>query len=198
MSYYYQYYIGYEENGKIYPYGPFDCQGKIKPVIYKSRSFASNLYTNFWVVKENQITDELRNLFEYEDWNGDKKIEVKYLHIDELPSGDYIKKGYFLINDVQAWEQSGDDSLFCNTISSLMYAEKLKKEITFGKNQPKKDEYGEEYIEPNASDYMYYAVPQYDSEEYESWLLKEAVNMLYDYDFFKDDNKKIVILETEG
>lgn len=198
MSYYYQYYIGYEENGKLYPYGPFDCQGKIKPVVCKSRSFASNLYTNFWVVKEEQITDELRNFFEYEDWNGNKKVEMKYLPLGEMPNGDYIKKGYFLIDDVQAWEQGGDDELFYHMITPLIYAEKLKKEVAFGKNQPQKDEDGIECIEPNASDYMYYAVPQYESEEYESWLIKEAANMLYDYDFFRDDNRKIVILETEG
>ena len=45
---------------------------------------------------------------------------------------------------------------------------------------------------------MYYAAPNYCSKEYEVSLIREAINMLYDYDFFADDNKEIVILETEG
>ena len=197
MSYYYQYYLGYTKNNKIYPYAPFDFRGKLKPIIEKSRSFASNLYNDFWMVQDNQITDELREQFTYEDWKGDKILEVRYLLVSDLPDGDFIKKGYFLIDDVQAWEQGGDDSLFYHVISPQVYAEKMRKEITFGKNQPKKDEEGMEYTEPNASDYMYYAVPNYNSKEYEIHLLKEAAEAMYDYDFFVD-GVEMVILETEG
>ena len=197
MSYYYSYYLGYMKDNKVYPYGPFNCEGKIKPVVENSRSFASDLHENFWAVRDEQISDELRSLFEYEDWKGDKHTEVKYLPLDYLPDGDYIKRGYFLIDDVQAWEQGGDDSLFYHMIDPVIYAEKMRNELTFGKNMPKKDEEGEEYTEPNASDYMYYAVPQYESKEYEAFQLREAVDSMFDYDFFKDD-MKMVILETEG
>lgn len=198
MSYYYQYYLGYIKDNKIYPYGPFMFDGRIKPIIEKSRSFASNLYQDFSVIKNEQISDELRTLFEYENYQGEKKIEVKYLPINELPSTDYIKKGYFPIENVQIWEESEYDDFFYDMISPLIYAEKLKKEVTFGKNQPKKDIEGEEYTELNASDYMYYAAPQYNSKEYESFLLSQAVDSMYDYEFFSDENVKMVILETEG
>ena len=200
MSYYYQYYIGYEDvlTGIIYPYGPYTSEGKLKSVVEKSRSFASDLYNDFVSIPSGCVSAELRKEFEYEDWQGNKQFDVKYLKLEDLPDEDYIKKGYFLINDVQAWEQGGDDSLFYSVITPLIYAEKLKKEMTFGKNQPKKDEDGEEYTEPNASDYMYYAACDCTSKEYEAFLIREAVNMLYDYDFFHDGNKRIVILEIEG
>ena len=196
MSYYHSYFLGYMKNDKIYPYGPFDFRGRMKPIIEKSRSFASDLHNDFWIVQDNQITDELREQFEYEDWQG-RFTNVRYLPVEDLPSDDYIKKGYFLIEDVQAWETEGDDSLFYHMISPTIYAEKMRNELIFGKNQPKKDIEGNEYTEPNASDYVYYAAPWYNSREYEAHLLQEAAGAMYDYDFFNDD-VKMVILETEG
>lgn len=200
MSYYYQYYVGYEDilTGIIYPYGPYNCQGKLKPIIEKSRSFASDLYNEFVPIPSGCVSAELRKEFEYENYLGVKQVDVKYLKLENLPEGEYIKKGYFLIEDVQNWEQNGDDTLFINMITPLIYAEKLKKEIIFGKNQPKKSIECEEYIEPNASDYMYNAIPNYNCKEYEAFQIREVINMLYDYDFFADGNKEIVILETEG
>ena len=200
MSYYYQYYIGYEDlnSGIIYPYGPYNCNGELKPIIERSRSFASDLHNDFIYVPDACISAELRKEFEYENYLGVKQIDVKYLNFEDLTNEDYIKKGYFLIDDVQAWEQGGDDSLFCSMITPQIYAEKMRNELTFGKNQPKKDEDGEEYTEPNASDYMYYAACDCTSKEYEAFLIREVVNMLYDYDFFHEGNKRIVILETEG
>ena len=167
MSYDYQYYLGYEEldSGIIKPYGPYTCDGKLKPILEKSCSFASDLHNRFISVPSGCYSNELRKEFEYEDWNGEKRINVKYLHIEDFPSLDYIKKGYFLID---------------------------------GKNMPKKDIEGNEYTEPNASDYMYYVVPQYNSEEYEAWLISEFASAMYDYNFFKDTNNRMVILETEG
>ena len=197
MSYYYSYFLGYMKDNKIYPYAPFDFRGKMKPIVEKSRSFASDLHHDFWIVQDNQITDELREQFEYEDWLGNKITNVRYLPIEDLPSDDYIKKGYFLIEDVQTWETEGDDGLFYHMLTPEVYAEKMRNEIIFGKNQPKKDIEGEEYTEPNASDYMYYAAPWYNSEAYEAHLLQEAADAMYDYDFFNDD-VKMVILETEG
>lgn len=200
MSYYYEYYVGYEDTqtGIIYPYGPYTSEGKLKPIVEKSRSFASDLHNSFSRIDNGYISKELRKEFEYEDWQGEKQIDVKYLYFEDLPNSDYIKKGYFLIEDVQAYEQGGCDDLFYHIISPIVYAEKMRNELTFGKNQPKKDIEGEEYTEPNASDYMYYAVPDYNCKEYEISQIKEAINMLYDYDFFEDNNKRIVILETEG
>jgi hypothetical protein len=198
MSYYYNYYICIEDKktGNIKPLGPYDCNGKLKSIIERSRNFASDLYKDFYNLPQDKISDELRKEFEYEDWNGEKKCELKYLPYDKLPEGDYIVKGYFLIEDLQAWKQGGDDSLFYSVIEPQIYAELLKKEIIFGKNQPEKDEEGIEYTKPNASDYIYSAVPNYFSKEYEVILIRRACETLMDYDLA--DKYNVIIVETEG
>ena len=198
MSYYYSYYIGYKKDGKIYPWGPYNAKGKLEPVISRSRSFASSLYENFHLVREKQVSEELRKEFEYEDdWTETKQIDVKYLLEKELPTGSYIKTGYFLIKDVEAYKNNKYNfEGFFDVISPEIYAAKLQHEMVFGKNQPKVDiEEGYEYTEPNASDYMYYAYPDYNTEEYESFILRQAIDALRDYSM---ENVEYVVLEIEG
>lgn len=197
MSYYYCYTIGImDKEDKIKPFGPYDANGNLKYVIEKSRSFASDLHEDFYEVKKEQITDELRKQFSYKEWDGKEIFEVKYLPIENLTTKSYLKKGYFLIDDVQAWEQGGDDSLFCNMITPEVYAEKMRNELTFGKNQPKEDEYGNKYTEPNASDYMYYAVIDYNSKEYEAEQIRNVAVILENYNM--PEGSKLVALEVEG
>ena len=199
MSYYYNYYIGYEHDGKIYPLGPYDCNNKIRDAISKSRSFASNLHDDFCSVPENMISDELRKEFEYEDWNGNKTVDVKYLPISELPEGSFIKRGYFLISDVKAYEENDDTfDLFYENLNPTLYAAKLQNELTFGKPGPKKDCEGEEYTEPSASDFMYYAYPDYNCKEYEAHIIRTFANSLGDYNSSLPKGYKLVVLETEG
>ena len=198
MSYYYSYYIGYKKDGKIYPWGPYNAKGKLEPVISRSRSFASSLYENFHLVREKQVSEELRKEFEYEDdWTETKQIDVKYLLEKELPTGSYIKTGYFLIKDVEAYKNNKYNfEGFFDVVSPEIYAAKLQHEMIFGKNQPKVDvEEGYEYTEPNASDYMYYAYPDYNTEEYESFILRQAIDALRDYSM---ENVEYVVLEIEG
>lgn len=197
MSYYYNYFIGYRKNGKIYPWGPYTADGELKPIISKSRSFASDLHAYFHYVSEEEMSDELRKEFEYEDWNGNKRIEVKYISENELPIGSYIKTGYFLIKNVQAYEKNeygGNFEGFYDVISPEVYAAKVQHEMMFGKNQPKKDDEGYEYTEPNASDYMYYAYPDYRTKEYESCILRQTIESLRTY----EDDVEFIVLETEG
>ena len=197
MSYYYCYTIGImDKEDKIKPFGPYDANGNLKYIIEKSRSFASDLHEDFYEVKKEQITEELRKQFSYKEWDGKEKLEVKYLPIENLTTKSYLKKGYFLIDDVQAWEQGGDDSLFCGMITPEVYAEKMRNELTFGKNQPKEDEYGNKYTESNASDYMYYAAIDYNSKEYEAEQLHNAAAILESYDM--PEGSKLVALEVEG
>ncbi len=200
MSYYYSYYIGYMQDNKIYPWGPYTANGKLKPVIERSRSFASDLHEFFSIIKNEQITDELRKEFEYEDYNGKKVCDVKYLEVSELPSSDFVKSNYYLIDDIRQYERSKEEALyfdgFYDYLTPQVYAAKLNNELKFGKNEPRTDEFGEEYVEPNASDYMYYSYPDYSSKEFESYLLKETVMMLEDYNLPK--GRKYVVLETEG
>lgn len=198
MSYYYSYYLGYKLDGKIYPWGLYDANGKLKPVICRSRSFASDLHYIFIDVDKDSISDELTNEFKYNDCLGESRIlNVKYLPESDLPSGSYIKDGYFLIDEVKQYND-GEDPLDCfsEIITPEVYAAKLHNEITFGKNKPKKDEFGYEYTEPNASDYMYFAYPDYQTEEYESFLLRQMIDSMADSELSK--KAEYVILETEG
>lgn len=200
MSYYYNYYCGIiDKNGKIKPYGPYDANGKLHCILSRSRSFASNLYEDFCMVKEEQVTDELRKEFEYENYNGEQKCEVKYLPIKELPNGSYLKSGYFLVGDIKDWEAQPDvinfDG-FYNMISPAIYAEKLKTQFIFGENTTKVDEDGEIIGEPNASDYMFYCIPDYGSAEYEADVIRQTCYMLDEYEL--PEACKLVVLETEG
>lgn len=198
MSYYYNYYIGYKKDEKIYPWGPYNANGKLEPMISRSRSFVSDLHEEFYTVSEKEISEELRKEFEYEDWDKVKRFDVKYLSEKDLPVGSYIKTGYFLIKDVQAYEDDKYNNFegFYDILSPEIYAAKLQHEMMFGKNQPIKDNDGYEYTEPNASDYMYYAYPDYDTKEYESFVLRQLIEALRDY--HTEDRVEYVVLETEG
>lgn len=198
MSYYFEYYAAIQdkESNKVYPLGPYDCNGKLKAIVERSRSFASDLHYDFYILPNEMIGDELRKEFEYENYDGTKCCDIKYLPIDELPTGSYIIEGYFLIDDLQAWHQGGDDSLFYNVIKPEIYAELMRKELIFGKNQPEKDDDGYEYTKPNASDYIYSAVPNYNSKEYEAEIIRQVSSMLFDYDLSQKYN--LIIIEVEG
>ena len=198
MSWYYNYYIGYEDiqTGIIYPYGPYTSEGKLKSVVEKSRSFASDLHNDFVSIPSGCVSTELRKEFEYEDWQGNKKVEVNYLPFDELPIGDYIIRGYFPIEDYDEWVKFGNDDVCDNVITSEKYAELLKKELIFGKNKPEIDEEGYEYTELNASDYIFSAIPNYSSKEYEAVIIREVAYMLFSYEL--RDKYELVVLETEG
>lgn len=200
MSYYYNYYIGYKRDGKIYPWGPFTGNGELFPALTRSASFASDLHDDFYDVKDEEMTEELKKHFSYEVGEDEIEFErVKYLPVKELPTGSYIRKGYFLIKDVEEYESDDEPGWFDGFYDNLtpqVYAAKLEKQLKFGPNKPKKNEYGELYTEHDASDYMYYAYPNYESKEYESWLLRKFADVLHDYDLGKD--VEYVILETEG
>ena len=198
MSYYYNYYIGYKKDGKIYPWGPYNANGKLEPMVSRSRSFASDLHKEFYPVSDEEVSEELRKEFEYEDWNEAKRLDVKYLSENDLPTGSYIRTGYFLIKDVEAYanDEHGNFEGFYDVISPEVYAAKLQHEMMFGKNQPKKYDEGYEYTEPNASDYMYYAYPNYETKEYESFILRQLIEALCEY--HAEGNVEYVVLETEG
>lgn len=191
MSYYYNYYIGYEAGGKIYPLGPYDCTGHIHAVISRSSSFASNLHYQFFKVPEEKISDELSSTFGYKDWNDEFRVDVKYDYIKNIPDDDFVRKGYFLIEDVRKYESSDEKTFFDGfhqTLDTVTYSAILRYEMQFGRS----------YDEYSAFDYMYYAFPDYYSKEYESSIIREVAYM---FDLYSDDlpkGYKLVVLETEG
>lgn len=199
MSYYYNYYIGYKHDGKIYPLGPYDGNGRLQMVVSKSRSFASDLHEEFWFVKEDMVSDELRKEFEHENWKGEKSVDVKYCPINDLPDGSFIKKGYFLISDVIRYEESDEhEDLFYEKLTPVAYAAKSHNELIFGKPQPEKDIEGNEFEVHSASDYMYYAYPDYNSKEFEAFMIKQVAYSLGEYNRSLPEGYELVALETEG
>lgn len=205
MSYYYSYYIGYRDSsGKIYPYGPYDTFGKLYPVIERSRSYASDLHELFYIIPEDSISNELKNGLGYKDeGKDDYTFHGKYLPLTDLPNGDYIKSGYFLIEDVKRYNKDNFDSedLFYNMITPDVYAEMLHNQLIFDNSiYEKEDIEGERYIIPRASDYIRFSAPDYYSKEYEAAIIRQTATILDNWKFFhnKDDFHEMVIIETEG
>ena len=200
MSWHYCYYIGIQnkETKEINPFGIYDCYGKLIPVIDHSRSFATDIKDCFYDIPSKKIGNKLREEFEYDDIDGKRMPNLRYCPLYELPFSEYIIKGYFLIEDLAAYEQGGDDSVFYNMIKPEYYPELMRKELTFGKNTPKKDIEGNEYTEPNASDYIYSAVPNYFCKEYDSHILHTVTDMLLEYNYSILDKYNIVIIEWQG
>lgn len=199
MSYYYNYFIGYMHDGKIYPLGPYTANGKRRDAVSRSRSFASDLHEDFHVIRDEMISDELRKDYEYKTYEGEKKMpRLTYLMLSELPTESYIRKGYFLIRDVVLYEEGGveTDELFYDCISPSVYAAMMKNEITFGKPEDEYDAEGEKIEHHSARDYMYYAYPDYFSREYEAEMLRVTAGMLQEYDL--PDGSELVVIEDEG
>ena len=199
MSYYYSYYVGYEHEGKIYPLGPYDCFGVLRPAVERSRSFASDLHELFSDVKEENISEELRKEFEWEDWDGKKRFNVKVCRIEDLPTDSFIKSGYFLIEDVKSYEMgnTGAWEIFYDRLSPQVYVAMLMNEMCLGKPEPVKDDFEEEYQPKSASDYMFFAYPDYYSKEYEASLIISVADGLESYGKMPQ-GAKLVALETEG
>lgn len=174
MSWYRSYYIGELRDGKIYPIQCFDEKGHFFPVFTRSRSFSSDLYQDFSEVPEDKISDELKAAFSNEIPNA----YFKWMDADDLGSSDYIKHGYFLINDVERYEKTGDsDDLFYEQMEPSVYALKMKNELAFGVPKPEVDEEGNEFEVHSCADYAYYSYPDYHCREYEINMLKQAICM---------------------
>lgn len=188
MSYYYNYYLGYIDGDKIYPFGPYNSFGTLCPIIHRTMNFASYLHTKFSKVQESSISEELRNSFERKNWKGEKFVDVSYLSLEELPVGNYIKSGYFLIDEVKKFEEEDDEFFeFSEILSSHFYAAKLQNEMTFGSNSND---------EKSASHYMFYTYPDYKSEEFEARMIYSAAESLLAYEkSIKREN--LVVLEFE-
>lgn len=199
MSYYYNYYIGYIKDHKFYPWGPYDANGVLSPALSRSSSFASDLHDRFIPIKSEEFSDELIKQFEYSDYKGEKNLqEIKYLPTRELPMTDMITHGYFLNKQIDEYERNDREDaqwIFDAPLSGEEYVRKLEKQMKFGPNQPQKDIEGNEYTEPNASDYTYYAFLNTSSVEYEAHILMQFFDSLVSYSLGADD---WVILETEG
>jgi hypothetical protein len=182
----------------FYPYGIYDKQGILKACLSKSASFASNLHDQFTLISKEDVSPELDDEFSWYDWDGMHHCEVKYCLIENLPKGDFIKRGFFLVDDVKAYETNKYiDEIFYDTLTPVEYAARLKNELLFGPPRDKYDEEGGKFDIHSASEYMYYAYPDYNYKEYEAHILRTVADSLFNY-IYDDGEMEAVILMTEG
>ena len=213
MSYYYNYYIGYEKDNKIYPIGPYDNNGKIHAALCKSSSFASPLHERFYMLHEKQVSDELRKEFEYEDYQGKKELGLlKVLPLAELLNGDIVLRGYCLVQDIINYLKPDSYDDFC--ISDLIYNMLTPEQFSFkakaemeGRVAKKKSEIEEEDLDNeveneedsySCADYAYFSFIDTCSEEYESYVLRLCFDMFEFSPVFQDKNVKPVVILSEG
>lgn len=204
MSWYYTYYIGHKKaDGKIHLLGPYNVDGKLCPALERSRNYTSELYEDFCVPKEDELSDQVKQKFK--GYIDDRLLSV--LSYKDLGSTNFIKAGYFLIDSVNRYLQVKDNLLDRYDIENLFY-ERLTPEAYAGKflaesggaSVPKKyDCEGEEIEFHPYTDYMYFAYPDYDCIEYETFLLKNACEMMEYYgagDVITVDDMYIIL--TQG
>ena len=218
-SWYSDFYICYKnkEDGKFYPFGPFDYKGKLHSVFERS-GYDQELAREFWDIgsaekRKELISEELFNtLTHYED--DDEGYEEKrkefydgkgywlwsYLPYEDLPVGDYIKKGYVLIDEIEQYENREDRGFdgFYGVLSPNVYAKKMENELKFGPPKPTKNEWGEEYTPTSMSEYSYYVWPDYDCIEYAANRIRNALGLMRDWYDLKENGEEIYILCTQG
>jgi len=171
MSTSYSFYIGYTEEGSkvIHPYGPFNNFNKLYPIFTKSRSFISDIYTEFSKTDIDELDDKLKEEFTYHSDLTDKiENNLYYLDIDNLPSSDFMKDGYFPVEDIASYfeerESEYDEFYYSDKISSESYSIQLEVAV-------KSD--NKETIE-RLKGYTYFRYPDFNCIEYDSFLIKKS------------------------
>lgn len=210
MSWYVDYYVGYrDKDGKIYPLAPFDAFGNLHPIITKSRSFASDLWEKFTRVTLKETTEELKkhfpsgDIYSFDDDSEEEKPPwCFWLDPKDLPTGSYLKKGYFLQDDIAQYERSLEDNDvyfdgFYHMLTPSEYIRKAETELKFGVPKPKKDIEGYELEVYSCGEYSYYVYPDYNSAEYEAASIRD---ILYMFEYYPDLPKgsELVVLQTNG
>lgn len=183
MSTYYSYYIGYiDTNNKLHAYGPYDRFGNLEPVIWRSRSYASDMFREFSAADIDMLDEELKKKFVYD--SGDRTYcTLYYLSMSLLPSGSYIKDGYFLMEEISEYLETNSLSIFeySNKFSITHYAKELEMAV---KNN-------DENRISELKQYTYFSYPDYTCEEYESFVIRNALTYT-----FSDWQMKSRIKET--
>ena len=186
MSRYYDYYLAYSKKGKLFPLGPFDRKQKLKAVLSKSESFASSLYQNFDDCPASKLGPKLKEFFTYNDWNGKPTVgNLKFIKLTDLPKGSILRRGYFLIEDIERYEKNESDyvdELFYEWLTPTAYAAKATNEARFGKPEQQFDCEGFPLPNYSAGDYAYYAYIDHQTEEYEAYQIRDIAELLTEYD----------------
>ena len=168
MSVYYDYYLGcINDDKKIVPIGPFDADGKIYPAYSTLGGLSEHLRDDFNTMQVSQFSDELKKVFNLNP-DGEYMPDMMYLKLSDLPTGSFIKSGYFLISDIAEYEKTHNaGELFYDSMSPAVYAKVMENEIKFKGIRIGPDEHP-------IRDYAYYAYSDYECREYEAFMLRTA------------------------
>ena len=198
MSYYYNFYPAIKRaDGKVDVY----CDKKIVLDWYSRSFFNAEMLYDFPYLKEENMTDALKKQFTFKNW--ENKEEISDLRIMSKTGiyglkSNFVKTGYYLIEDVKRYQQDPDSlwnlEVFYDHISPEVYAALLT-------SRPhgimKKDCEGTEYLDHGADDYMFFAYPDYTSDEYKAFKWRILYEMLED-NAKLEDGEEIVFVEDEG
>ena len=206
MSWYTNFYVAFQtKDGMIYPYGPFDYSGDYKCIHWTSRSFTTELKDYFEPIEKEKLSVEMIHAtfgLDIEDINDYLPQFWGICPLDALPKGDFIKSGYYLIDDIEKYRNNYDpNDLFYEKLDCTSYAMKLENELKFGKPTEITDEWGNKYTPHSCSDFSYFCYPDYCCKEYESFKIQTIVRSMYEDYYAKKvipENSKIVIFKTEG
>lgn len=206
MSYYYNYYVGQrnKETCKFTTVAPYDADGKPMCLLWKSRSFASDLHEDFNPICSKEMEDRLKSFSCFvpssmtdEDYdNGYYK--VKYMPYNEFQLSEPFRKGYVLTDDVISYSNDVgcDFSDYARDIlTPEQYAAFAHSYMTAKKTRIVYDPANDEDIECTPSDYMLFNWVDYDGRQYEQWCITNIISSL---DISPDKGYELVILETEG
>ena len=221
MSTYYCYCIGYKDSdNKIFPVGPYDYQGKLRYIIKRSRSYVTDINELFYNIPKNAYSDELIHALTGGKCDREEYLKYsvdQYLPVSELPDGNFIQTGYFLISDVDRYLKAKDENerndlawsrLFVKSMSEAAYAAKLQNELMFENHKETsnhaikgEDRYAdiddEERFSYSCKDYMYFSYPDVFCKEYDAFLLREALNS-YIYDIKIPEGSEWIIICSIG
>lgn len=168
MSLCYEYYLGLLDirTNKIDTLGVYDCDGLIHPVL---NLYSSNttLYMKFSKICCNMFTDRAKS-----DLGLTNETNVSFAYLDSLKESNYIKSGYFLIDDIDEYEKSDGDpfGLFEDYLTPVSYIAKKENGC-------------------DVSMYSYYAYPDYYCDAYDIDYILRVYDTISE---FKKFDKSII------
>lgn len=203
MSYYYNYYLGQRNKsiGTVSFLGPFSKEGGALPILWKSRSFASDLHESFdFVPKENIDSSIFENKILYKD--DDYQQTLKMLPLSELKNDSPFKIGYVLRSQLISFFENKDNyfsetDAFTKVLTAEAFATFAQGYLVDEKPMFIYDWNSHETIKALPTDFVYHSWINYNSPEYEKWFISEVINNL-GLSYRCDKDSELVILETEG
>ena len=199
MSTYYLFYLGYttNEDDKVHLFGPFDKFGKKHPMVVRSRSFIYEMDKEFAPLNEENMGDDVKEAFGYKMPYEDKvRYGLHYLKANELPDPNYIRSGYFLLDEVIAATGEDDpyETYFTEWYSPTEYSMRLSNAVM----KDDKDEIA------RLKEFVFFSYPDYCSKDYISSLIYQYISWNGPFDRYsiestlKDNNagelKDMIIL----